>query len=122
VEDGARLRLAILDRLIEGTQGEACIFVFAQATTNDPPGILIHYSGEVTPLTACLQVGDISHPHLIGLNRYNIQAAVGNTREILLQASFAAINSGTTGLMPLLRISRSTLFRPIRTPQAWSSW
>jgi hypothetical protein len=24
--------------------------------------------------------------------------------------------------MPLLRISRSTLFRPIRTPQAWSSW
>jgi len=98
VEDGASLRLAIFDCLVEGTQGEGCVLVFAQAAAYYSPGKLVHYSGEVTPLATCLQVGDVTHPHLIGSNRYNIQAAVGNAGKVLLQTSFAAIYSGTAGL------------------------
>ena len=98
VEDGSRLGLPLLDRVVERPHGEVGVTPFAHGPADDPPGELVQNDGEVTPFTACSEVRDISGPHLIRSGWDDAIAVVRDAVEELLHTGLESVDSGTAGL------------------------
>src|SRR5688572_24076008 len=85
---------------VESFQSQPGILASTQTPTQDAPRVLVHHHGQITPLPAGLQIGNVSHPNLIGPSRYPLEAAVGDSVEESIDAgpSLTLINPATAAL------------------------
>jgi len=65
VEDKTAPGIATTNRGVEGGAGEKTTSLRRQAPAKDAPGVLVHDHGQVTPMPAHGQIGDIADPDLV---------------------------------------------------------
>lgn len=98
VEDGPRLRLPLLNGIVECPQGQVRVPVFAHGPADDTPGELVQDDGEVAPLAACSKVRNVSDPDLIRSRWDDPIAVVRDAVEELLDPRLKPVDPRTASL------------------------
>src|SRR6267142_1587230 len=91
------------DRAPERAQGHRRCSIARESPADDAPREQIHDRGEVTPMLAQAQVGEISDPDLVGAGRQRLlQTQVACLREELLNPRRAWIEAAHAAAQPQL--------------------
>lgn len=128
VEDQTRSRPAVVHRVVQCSECEFDVFAPSEAPTHDSATALVHDDRQVSIDGTDFKVGDVAYPHAVRLRDRQVELAIGDEREVLLQlpigvadgghACFDAMRPHDTSNPVLAHTAALTIERPVH---AWTA-